>query len=112
MNLCNHKEADTQILVHINHALEEGRKVFRDTDILVKTVSVLPTQQETRLQHLWISLAKDRTQGGFQYMTLCLSLAVEKMRGILFMPSMATMLSQYSMGKGKQSVNLANLGCV
>ena len=46
MQNCNHEEADTRIVVHVMHALQQGAKTIQvstvDTDVVVILVGTLP----------------------------------------------------------------------
>lgn len=66
--LCSQKEADMWIFVHAKNVAEEGSRLLiikaSDTDILVITVSVLPSLQEIGLQQLWIAFVQGCTSVG------------------------------------------------
>ena len=56
---CNHEEADTRIFAHAKDATTDGSKSLtikaNGTDILVITVSVLPSLQKLGLENMWIA---------------------------------------------------------
>ena len=65
MLACNHEEADTRIVVHVLHALEQGMKSVLvrtvDTDVIVILVGVyakLATIQP--LAVIWVAFGTDR----------------------------------------------------
>ncbi|KAJ4945560.1 hypothetical protein JOQ06_023241 [Pogonophryne albipinna] len=70
---CSHEEADTIIFVHAKQA-----------DILVIAVGILPTLQEIGLQQLWIAFGHGRNLKWIPVHDLCLSIGMEKSKGILF----------------------------
>ena len=59
---CSHDEADTQIYVHVIHAVRHGSKAMMikasDTDVLIIAVSVLPSLQQSGLQQLRVSFGQ------------------------------------------------------
>ena len=64
MSSCSQEEADTWTCVHARHAAQEGSKSMlvkaSDTDILVITISVMPTFRAIGLQQLWIAFGQGR----------------------------------------------------
>ena len=101
---CSHEEADTRICVHVRHAAQEGSKSLlvkaSDTDILVVTISVMPTLQTIGLQQLWIAFGQGRNMRWIHAHELYRSIGPEKGRALhSFMPSLVVMWSQPSVAK-------------
>lgn len=60
MSSCNHEEADTRLVVHILHALEQGLKRIEvrtvDTDVIVILVGASVALTRTQpLVNIWIA---------------------------------------------------------
>jgi len=94
--------------VHAKQAAKEGRKIIiikaNDTDILVIAVSILPTLQEIGLQQLWIAFGQGRNLKWIPVHDLCLSIGMEKSKGILFFHAFTgcDVVSAFR-GKGKKT---------
>ena len=61
MSICNHREVDTRIAVHILHALEQDTKVIKmctvDTDVVTVLVSAYFNLAMTQPQvDIWVAL--------------------------------------------------------
>ena len=99
---CSHEEADTQIFVHARHAAEAGSKVImvkaNDTDILVIAISVLQALQNLGLQQLWVAFGQKQNLKWIPVHDLCCKLAEKSSSS---MPSLAAMLFQDSVAKGR-----------
>ncbi|KAK1894215.1 Nicotinate phosphoribosyltransferase [Dissostichus eleginoides] len=105
---CSHEEANTRIFVHAKQAAKEGRKNIiikaNNTDILGIAVSILPTLQEIGLQQLWIAFGHQRNLKWIPVHDLCLSIGMEKSKGILFFHAFTgcDVVSAFR-GKGKKT---------
>ena len=56
MDSCNHEEEDTRMVVHVQHALEQGAR-----SVLVCTVDtdVVVILADTKQRHLWMDCGQD-----------------------------------------------------
>ena len=108
MSPCSHEGPDTRIFVHARHAAQEGSKsllvIASDTDILVVTISVMPTLQAVGMQQLWIAFGQGRNMRWIAAHELYRSIAPEKGRGItLFHAFTGCDVVSAFRGKGKKS---------
>ena len=105
---CSHEEADTRIFLHVSHAVKEGIKTVmisaNDTDVLVIAVSTFSQLQELGLQEMWLAFGQGRNLKWTPVHELVLTLAPEKIRGMLFFHSFTNcdIVSSFR-GKGKKS---------
>ncbi|CAB3995762.1 Hypothetical predicted protein, partial [Paramuricea clavata] len=66
MSSCNHEEADTRIVVHVKHALENGAKSIQvrtvDTDVVVALTGVFHDLSQINADlDLWVAFGCDTT---------------------------------------------------
>ena len=77
--LCNHKEADSRMMIHALDASLHGHRRVKtrssDTDVVVLAVSIAPTLQ---LDELWISFGSSKQVRYLPARTIATSLGREK----------------------------------
>ena len=76
---CNHEEADTRIVVHILHALQQGIKKVKvrtvDTDVVIILTGVFCELVETQLlADIWVSFGIGKNYRFFRINAICASL--------------------------------------
>ena len=79
MQNCNHEEADTRIVVHIVHALEQGAKTFHvrtvDTDVVVILVGTFYDLIVTQpLIDIWVAFGMGKNYRFYHINAICASL--------------------------------------
>ena len=89
MSKCNHEEADTRIVVHILHALEQGMKIIQvrtvDTDVVTILVgayfSLVKTQPDL---DIWVAFGTGKSFRYYSINAVCSSLGEVKSRALPF----------------------------
>ena len=87
MSLSNHEEADTRIVVHVLHALEQGMKIIKvhTVDTYVVTIligayfNLLMTQPQV---DIWVAFGMDKYFRFYSINAICSSLGVAKSRAL------------------------------
>lgn len=79
MQICNHEEADTRIVVHAVHAVEQGAKVIQvrtvDKDVIVNLVRVFHDLVVTcPLVRIWVAFGMGKNYRFFHINAICASL--------------------------------------
>ena len=87
MGQCNHKEADTRIVVHVRHALERGAEsIFVrmvDTDVVVILVGKLhDLLAYNQLSKVWVAFGMGRNVSVININGICSSLGERESRAL------------------------------
>ena len=107
MSKCNHEEADTRIVVHILHALEQGMKIIQvrtvDTDVVTILVgayfSLVKTQPDL---DIWVAFGTGKSFRYYSINAVCSSLGEAKSRTLPIFHAGCVTVSAFK-GKGKKS---------
>ena len=109
MLACNHEEADTRIVVHVMHALEQGMKSVLvrtvDTDVIVILVGVcamLATIQPSA--DIWVAFGTGKNYTLYSIVHICASLGHHKSQALpVFHAFTGCDTTSSFRGKGKKS---------
>ena len=87
MGNCNHEEADTRIVVHILHALEQGAKTVLvrtvDTDVVVNLVGKFYDLLKTQpLTDIWMAFGMGKKYRYLNINAICESLGESKSQAL------------------------------
>ena len=87
MQNCNHEEADTRIVVHIVHGLEQGAKTFHvrtvDTDVVVILVATFYDLIVTQpLIDIWVAFGMGKNYRFYHINAICASLGEQQSRAL------------------------------
>ncbi len=113
MGSCNHEEADTRIIVHLLHALQNGAVTALvrtvDTDVVVILVGKFKQLKERRENlDIWVAFGMGKTFSYLSINHLCLSLGEQKSCSLpLFHAITGCDTTSAFYGKGKKSAWLA-----
>ena len=88
MNCCNHEEADTRILVHVRHALEQGATTVQvrtvDTDVVVILAGLFHDLVVIQpLTCIWVAFGMGKKYRFYHINNICRSLGEAKSRALL-----------------------------
>ncbi|KAJ8353418.1 hypothetical protein SKAU_G00209850 [Synaphobranchus kaupii] len=109
MNCCNHEEADTRIVVHVQHALEHGAKTVLvrtvDTDVIVILVGLFHDLLVLQpLTDIWVAFGMGRKYRFYHINNMCRSLGEPKSRALpMFHAYSGCDTTSAFNGKGKKS---------
>ena len=109
MSTCNHEEADTRIVVHISHALEQGMKVIKvrtvDTDVVTILIGAYFNLAMTQPQvDIWVAFGMGKNFRFYSINDICSSLGEAKSRALPVFHALTgcDTVSAFK-GKGKKS---------
>ena len=101
---CNHKEADSRMLLHAKHAsLTENRTitiVSSDTDVVILPIAVYP---DLNIDALWLAVGKDQNFRIIQIHDVCRSLGPSSKELPFFHACSGCDNVSAFVGKGKKS---------
>ena len=109
MSECTHEEADTRIVVHLQHAVERGAKKILvrtvDTDVVVILVGQLPS---LLLDYpdidIWVAFGMGKNFCHYNINSICRNLGEDKSRALpLFHAYTGCDTTSCFLGKGKKS---------
>ena len=110
MQNCNHKEADTRVVVHVLHAFQQGRKTIHvrtvDTDVVVILVGKLHDLITIQpLADIWVAFGMGKHYRFYHINAICTDLGVPQSRALSVFHAFSgcDTTSAFS-GKGKKSV--------
>ena len=109
MSNCNHEKANTRIVVHVIHALTQGRKTaqvrIEDTDVIVALVGVFQRMLQCQLfADIWVAFGVGKTCKLHSINAICNSLAASKSRALPMFHALSGCDTTSSFrGKGKKS---------
>ena len=87
MSSCNHEEADTRVVVHVKHALENGAKSIQvstvDTDVVVILIGMFHNlSQICAYLDLWVTFGSRKNFTNYSINAICASLGERKSRSL------------------------------
>ena len=106
---CNHEEADTRVVVHISHALEQGLKTIAvctvDTNVIVILAGVFFKLTATNLlADIWVTFGTDKNFRLYSINAICTYLGEERARALpIFHALTGCDNTSAFRGKGKKS---------
>jgi len=104
MEDCNHKEADTRIVVHAQHALQQGMKTITvDTNVVVILVGLFYDLNSVQpLVDIWITFGVGKNFRLISINAICHTLREPKSRALPLFHALSSCESAFH-GKGKKS---------